>query len=217
MAIFLKLIPVSTLTPVPEIFHTTVRLKILFRLLTVFHLPRLVAMVQKEMADRLLASAGTPEYGALTVSLSHYCTMRRAFNVGPDSFYPRPEVVSTSSSVRPAGTAARLIRKQNRIFHALVKGAFWGRRKTLYRSLSDAPELGFSPAQVSMLLEQCSIDPKRRGETLTVDEYEQLAAAAVCCRVGRLMTRIAGCSEVSFRKTGSDFTGTCRRIACVNI
>jgi len=128
---------------------------------------RMGFMVQAELADRLLARPGTPEYGTLSVYARLWARAERALELSPEEFSPRPKVRSTFVVLEPAPggpppEAAAALR-------ALVRAAFQQRRKTLRRALA-APF-----PQASEALARTGIDPQRRGETLDEHEFAALA------------------------------------------
>ena len=133
----------------------------------------LVLMLQKEVGDRLTAPAACKEYGALTVLLRLHFDIRREFIVKPGSFRPVPKVDSAVLSFTPLA-APRVEVGDEGLFRRLVKGAFNQRRKTLLNSLRSA---GFDDGDgaLSAALSSCGIDPVRRGETLSLDEFGALS------------------------------------------
>ncbi|WP_198419767.1 16S rRNA (adenine(1518)-N(6)/adenine(1519)-N(6))-dimethyltransferase RsmA [Geomonas edaphica] len=135
----------------------------------------LVLMLQKEVGDRLTAPPGCKEYGALTVLLRLHFDIRREFIVKPGSFRPIPKVDSAVLSFTPLA-APRVEVGDEELFRRVVKGAFIQRRKTLLNSLRSA---GFDEADgaLTAALAVCSIDGKRRGETLTLEEFAALSRA----------------------------------------
>lgn len=137
---------------------------------------RIVLMVQKEVADRMSAAPGTPEYGSLTLFVHLFADIRRAAHVSRHAFVPSPDV--DSAIIRLDVLAApRYPDVDPDRYTPIVRAAFQQRRKTLLNALSSAA-LGWSRAQAQSLLEACAIDPVRRGETLTPDEFACLARAA---------------------------------------
>jgi 16S rRNA (adenine1518-N6/adenine1519-N6)-dimethyltransferase len=133
-----------------------------------------VAMIQKDVADRLVAKPSTPAYGSLSVAVQYMMRVERAFTLGPNAFYPRPKVQST---------VVRLVRRQTPLapvldlarFRQVVRGAFAYRRKTLANSLTLA--LGVRRADVAHCLESIGIDPEIRGEQLSIADFARLADA----------------------------------------
>jgi 16S rRNA (adenine1518-N6/adenine1519-N6)-dimethyltransferase len=136
---------------------------------------RAVLMFQKEVADRLTASPGGRTYGALTVLVGVHARTRRILRVDRNAFRPRPQVGSavveldfgSPHPARPGDEAW---------FRRVVRGAFGQRRKTLQNALAAfVPELGREG--VGRALDRCGIDPRRRAETLGVEDYTRLAEA----------------------------------------
>jgi 16S rRNA (adenine1518-N6/adenine1519-N6)-dimethyltransferase len=145
---------------------------LMFHLLESFPaVERAVVMVQKEVGTRFTASPGTKEYGVLTVLLGIFSCVRTLFTVGPRQFYPPPKVDSMVLRIDfaqspPACPAFPFLRK-------LVSKAFQQRRKTLGNSLSGV--FGLAPEAVRIACAEAAIDPKRRAETLSVQEFMALA------------------------------------------
>jgi len=139
------------------------------------HFSGLVLMVQKEVADRIASTPGTKDYGTLSVWCQVYGRVTEKISVSPEAFFPRPKVRSTVLKIelydQPliAGTAMENLR-------GLVRAAFGQRRKTLSNSL--AGWLQLPRVDIDQILFSCEIDPKRRGETLSVDEFVKLAGRA---------------------------------------
>ena len=134
---------------------------------------RLVLMLQREVGERLLAGPGGKEYGILSVLFPMYFTVRREFLVRPGAFFPAPKVESMVLSFEPL-PAPLFTLVDEQIFRRLVRAAFGQRRKTLWNCLKGA---GFAPTDQALqeVLSVCGIDPGRRGETLTPEEYARLA------------------------------------------
>lgn len=147
----------------------------------------LVLMLQKEVADRMLAKPGSKEYGALSVWCQIHGRVTGKLPVSPEAFFPRPKVRSTVLKIElfsePRIAPADFPALQN-----LLRAAFGQRRKTLGNAL--AAYFGQSRGQIESWLRSESIDPARRGETLTVDEFITLAGASRRCA---LFFAEAGC------------------------
>lgn len=129
-------------------------------------------MMQKEVADRIKASAGSKTYGALSVAVGFYCTVEHIANAPKEVFVPRPKVDSTVirldiRSERPVDLI------DEKIFFDTVKNGFGQRRKTLLNSLTGVR--GLPKDQISDVLEAAGIDPKRRAETLDLEEFARVA------------------------------------------
>lgn len=137
-----------------------------------FGLDLLVLMMQSEVADRLAATPGTKEYGALTIAAQYYAKIEKLFNVSPECFYPRPSVVSSVVRMEMLKKPPlSLIDKD--IFFKIVRSAFGQRRKTLLNALTSS--LKQDRAGITYLLESSGIDPRRRGETLSSLEFANLS------------------------------------------
>ena len=131
---------------------------------------RVVFMVQEEVAERLVASPGTKEYGALTVFVRAAFDVTRLFKVSRGSFHPPPEITSSIVRLVPVRPARAL---ETDSFRALVRGAFGMRRKTLRNAWG-----GVAPAEtIARAAAAASVSLDARGETLSVDSYARAAAA----------------------------------------
>ena len=129
---------------------------------------RLVAMVQKEVAERMVAKPGGKDYGALSVSIQYYTEPEITFIVPPASFIPAPNVdsaviVCKRRSVPPVEVC------DEKLFFKVVKAAL--RRKMLSNALKN---MGITSVQAAAWLQRAGIDPKRRGETLSLADFASL-------------------------------------------
>ena len=148
--------------------------QVLFKLLDVrSRLSRMVLMLQKEVGDRLVALPGTEDYGIITILLGLWFDIRREFIVSPGCFRPRPGVDSVVVSFVPlAKPRVRVADEQ--IFRNVVKSAFAMRRKTLANCLKKA-SFGSGAPEMASVFESCGIDGRRRGETLSMEEFASLS------------------------------------------
>ncbi|MEE0777237.1 MAG: 16S rRNA (adenine(1518)-N(6)/adenine(1519)-N(6))-dimethyltransferase RsmA [Bacillota bacterium] len=135
----------------------------------------MVLMVQKEVAQRIAASAATKDYGVLTLMVQYDADSEVILNVPAASFHPRPAVDSAVIRLTKRDAPPFPVTDRNK-FQSLVKAGFGQRRKTLNNALANGG-LGLSKEQIARLLTECEIDGKRRGETLTFEEYACLANA----------------------------------------
>jgi 16S rRNA (adenine1518-N6/adenine1519-N6)-dimethyltransferase len=133
---------------------------------------RAVLMLQREVAERLAAPPGTKRYGPVTVFVRLEAEVRSEFRVSPGAFYPRPEVDSVVLTVTPRAYPGTTGAERARAL-ALSKAAMGTRRKTLQNALAHG--MGVSPSGAATRLRAAGIDPRRRGETLTVEELLALA------------------------------------------
>ena len=134
---------------------------------------RLVVMVQKEVALRMVAQPGTKDYGALSVAVQYYTEPDIVLDVPPKSFLPAPAV--TSSVIRcvlrdkpPVDVI------DEKLFFRVVKAGFAQRRKTFANTMKTT---GLSKDRIEELLEKANIDGQRRGETFTLQEFADIANA----------------------------------------
>ncbi len=135
----------------------------------------ITVMIQKEVAQRLVADVGNKDYGVLSVMAQYYADINIMMDVPPTVFMPRPKV--TSSVIRLDKKIKSSINKlpQNeKIFFKTVRSAFMKRRKTLRNSLSTGI-LNISKEQVAIALSNANIDGIRRAETLSIDEFIDLS------------------------------------------
>jgi 16S rRNA (adenine1518-N6/adenine1519-N6)-dimethyltransferase len=134
------------------------------------HVARAIVMVQREVRDRLVASADSAEYGALTLFTTQVFSVETVIQVPRTAFHPPPKVTSSVVRLtpRPAPRAPR-----SAAFDDVVHAAFQARRKTLRNALTQ--KLG--PSVSDRILEAAAIDGKRRGETLSLEEFARLASA----------------------------------------
>lgn len=135
-------------------------------------LRRAVVMVQREVAERLVAAPGSKAYGALTVAVRLRAQVDLAFRVGRERFWPRPEVESAVVVITPVDRSWPL--PADRI-EPVVRAVFRARRKTLRNAL--ATGLGLPRPQAERALAGAGIDGERRPETLSPEEFARLAAA----------------------------------------
>lgn len=127
-----------------------------------------VLMVQREVRDRLVASASTKEYGALTVFVRAAFDVETLFRLRPGAFYPAPRVDSAVVRLRPRPTP---IVEETESFRRVVRASFQMRRKTLKNALRGLGD----PGRSERALKSAKIDPARRGETLSIEEFAALA------------------------------------------
>ena len=163
--------PVKLIANLPYYITTPIVMKFLEEDIPVTDI---VVMVQKEVADRMNAQPNSKDYGALSVAVQYYCDTEIVAKAPRHMFMPQPNVDSTV-----IGLHVREEKKYNvdneDIFFKTVKASFGQRRKTLLNSLGG---LGFlSKDQIKIALQEANIDEKRRGETLSIEEFASLSKA----------------------------------------
>jgi 16S rRNA (adenine1518-N6/adenine1519-N6)-dimethyltransferase len=135
---------------------------------------RIVVMIQREMADRIVAKPGNKTYGALGVMVQTYAEVSTVCKVTAGSFVPPPKVESTVLKLVPfADGKARVETGEPKHYSDVVHAAFGQRRKTLRNALRAM----FGDEGVDAALVSTGIDGNRRGETLDLDEFAALARA----------------------------------------
>ena len=150
---------------------------ILFRLIDIFDsgipLADATLMLQREVADRLMAKPSTKEYGVLSILVGLSADVDRLLNLPPGAFRPPPKVQSSLVRVRFHAPTPKPANRQ--VFVQLVQAVFTRRRKTLENAL-----LAFAPGdreRIASALGRAGIDPKRRPETLELTEFVRLSDA----------------------------------------
>jgi len=131
-----------------------------------------VLMVQREVADRLLAIPGTKDYGLLTVMVNRMAEVEMITRVSRNCFYPSPEVDSAVIRLTPRSQLPVVVEKEE-VFVELIRAAFQARRKTMLNVLVNR-HLADRDRALEILL-SLGIDPKRRGETLSIEEFARIA------------------------------------------
>jgi 16S rRNA (adenine1518-N6/adenine1519-N6)-dimethyltransferase len=132
-------------------------------------------MVQREVADRLLARPGSRDYGVLGILIGQRATVERVLELPPGAFRPPPKVHSAVLRLRFHEPAPRPLNQAR--FETLTRAVFTRRRKTLANALLASP--GTERLDIRSLLAECTLDPSRRPETLTLSELVRLADAHV--------------------------------------
>jgi 16S rRNA (adenine1518-N6/adenine1519-N6)-dimethyltransferase len=137
---------------------------------------RMVIMVQEEVGVRMVAAVGTAEYSRLTIAANLYAEVDIVHKVPRTCFTPRPKVDSCIVRLRNR-REPRYPGLETRFLLGLVGLAFTMRRKTLRNSVAKTPALGLAPATILEAFEEAGIDPGRRPQTVSLDEFAALARA----------------------------------------
>ncbi|KPU43088.1 ribosomal RNA small subunit methyltransferase A [Oxobacter pfennigii] len=131
----------------------------------------IVVMVQKEVAERMAAQPGGKDYGALSLLVQYYSKPRIVAKVPPHCFMPRPKVdsvvIKLEINKRPPVEVEDL-----ELFFSIIRDSFNQRRKTLSNSLKS---LKLSKEELNTAFEKSGIDPIRRGETLSIEEFARVS------------------------------------------
>lgn len=140
------------------------------------HVPieKITVMVQKEVADRMQASPGSKDYGALSLAVQYYALPEIAANVPPNCFMPRPSVGSaviclTRHKEPPVEVA------DEKLMFSIIRASFNQRRKTLANGLHNAPDLCFSKEVIQESILALGVPVNVRGETLSLEQFARLS------------------------------------------
>jgi len=134
----------------------------------------IIFMIQKEVADRIMAKPGTKDYGALSVVVQYYSYPRILFNVSPSSFMPKPKVYSSVIRLRIHKIPpVKVVDKD--MFFKIIKASFGQRRKTLLNALFNANLFSFNKEKIKSILKETGIEESVRGETLSISQFAQLS------------------------------------------
>ena len=137
----------------------------------------ITVMVQKEVAKRICAKAGSSDYSAFSIYVQYYANAKILFDVPAGCFVPQPKVDSAVIRLNPLNTPSVSV-KNEKLFFAIVRAAFNQRRKTLVNAISPAFGGKLEKADILSLMKTCNLDERIRGEKLTLEEYAALADAA---------------------------------------
>lgn len=161
--------PVKVVANLPYYITTPIIMRFLEEEINV---DSIVVMVQKEVADRLQACPNTKAYGSLSVAVQYFCETDIVTIVPKHVFIPPPKIDSAVIRLKKMKQPAVKV-SDKALFTKVVKASFAKRRKTLLNTLSYG-NLGFSKEELKEILESAGIDPKRRGESLSIDEFALL-------------------------------------------
>lgn len=129
----------------------------------------ITVMVQKEVADRLVAIPGEKETGAITYTIAYYTNAKKVVNVENTSFIPAPEVNSAVIKLDVLNKPKIEVKNEGKLFK-LIKTAFSQKRKTLLNALTNSNLYG-TKEEIEEVLKSLNIDLKIRGEKLSLEEY----------------------------------------------
>ncbi len=161
--------PVKLIANLPYYITTPIIMRFLEENINVTDM---VVMVQKEVAERMNANPGGKDFGALSVAVQYYCDTEIISKVPRHLFVPQPNVDSIVIALRVRPERKYKVNNED-LFFKIVKASFGQRRKTLLNSLSSMGIL--DKKDISQILFDAGIDEKRRGETLSLDEFSKLA------------------------------------------
>lgn len=169
---------ISVVANLPYYITTPIIMKLLEEQLPLDHI---VVMIQKEVAERLTASPGSKQYGSLTVAIRYYTEPEIVMTIPKTVFIPQPNVESAVIRLKKRDEPPVKV-DDEALFFALVQGSFAQRRKTLVNNLLNAnlfdgqeDSKESKKTRIQSLLETVHIEPTRRAETLSIDEFAMLS------------------------------------------
>lgn len=172
--VFTKRLPLKVVANLPYYVITPILMHLIESDLEI---EQLVVMVQKEVAERISAKPGSKAYSSLSVAVQCFMEAHVAFTVPKTVFIPQPKVDSAILSLMRRETPVVSVTNEKVLFH-LIKAVFAMRRKTLWNNLLHAyGKDQKTQGKLSKALDSSKIDPKRRGETLTIQEFVTLSNA----------------------------------------
>ena len=136
-----------------------------------YNFKSLTIMIQKEVAERMNAEPGNKDYGALSLLVQYYCNTSIVRRVPPNCFIPRPKV--DSIVIRLDKLDSPRVKVDNeKLFFDIIRNSFNMRRKTLWNGVKS---IGPAKEKLEEAFEKAGVDPKRRGETLSIEEFATLS------------------------------------------
>ncbi|BCJ87428.1 16S rRNA (adenine(1518)-N(6)/adenine(1519)-N(6))-dimethyltransferase RsmA [Effusibacillus dendaii] len=162
---------VSVVANLPYYVTTPILMKLLEERIP---LHAIVVMVQKEVAERMAAAPGGKEYGALTIAVQYYSEPHIVCRVPRTAFMPQPNVESIVIQLKLRKKPAVDVISEA-LFFQVVKASFAQRRKTILNNLQNNFPVSGGRETVLHVLREADIDPMRRGETLSLQEFARLS------------------------------------------
>ena len=136
----------------------------------------ITVMIQKEVARRICAQAGTSDYSAFSIYVQYYAEPKILFDVPPECFVPQPGVFSSVITMRTR-TDRMLEASDEKVFFRLVRAAFGQRRKTLVNTLHAMGGGLVEKAAIVEIVQKSGFDERVRGEMLSLNDFARLTIA----------------------------------------
>jgi len=168
-----KNMQVKVVANLPYYITTPIVMKLLEDRLNIHSM---VIMVQKEVADRMVAKPGGKNYGALSVAVQYFTQPRIVTVVQPHSFIPQPKVSSAVIKLDLLDQPLVKVENEERFFK-VVKAAFGQRRKTLVNAITNSKDFKITKEELKEILIRLSINENQRGETLSIMQFAALSDA----------------------------------------
>lgn len=168
---------VHVVANLPYYITTPILMKLLMDRLPI---DSITVMIQKEVADRMAAQPNTKSYGSLSIAVQYYTEAQVVMNVPKTVFMPQPNVDSSVLHLKMRPQPPVLLDDED-FFFDVVKATFGQRRKTLMNNLARHFKGKMNKEELQKHLDQIGIDPKRRGESLSMQEFADLANVLYKC------------------------------------
>jgi len=162
---------VSVVANLPYYITTPIIMKLLEEKLP---LENIVVMIQKEVAERMSAKPGGKDYGSLSIAVQYYCEPEIVTIVPHTVFIPQPNVDSAVIKLKVRSAPPVTVTDES-FFFEVVQASFVQRRKTIYNNLASRFFTKETKSQLEAILHEAGIEPSRRGETLSIEEYARLS------------------------------------------
>lgn len=162
--------PVKVIANLPYYITTP----IIMKLLEEKQIDSIVVMIQREVARRLAARAGSKDFGAITLAVDYRAVAEPVRDVPPEAFMPAPKVWSSVIRLALRDKPPVTVNDEKHFFD-LIKGAFSQRRKTFVNSVGSYPALNTSKEEVKAILETLAISETVRGEALDIEAYAKIS------------------------------------------
>ncbi len=166
-----KTLTVKVVANLPYYITTPIIMKLLEDKLGI---KKMVFMVQKEVADRMVAKPGKKDYGALSVAVQYHSSPKKMFDVPPICFIPQPKVDSTVIVLDVYDVPPYDIKNVD-LFFRIIKASFAQRRKTLVNALFNSGYFIETKEQIVQMLVNMGIGENQRGETLSILQFAELS------------------------------------------
>lgn len=163
--------PFNVIANLPYYITTPIVMKLLEENLPV---KSMTLMVQKEVAERMCATCGGKEYGALSVAVQYYAEPSVICKAEPHCFIPQPKVASSVVHLKVGEKPSVNVNDEKKFF-AIVKSAFGQRRKTLVNALSKSPHINVEKDTVINALAEIGLSESIRGEKLSIEQFAALS------------------------------------------
>lgn len=163
--------PFKVIANLPYYITTPIVMKLLE---TDVNIKSIVIMIQKEVAERLIASPGTKDFGAISLSVNYYADAEIVRIVPPEAFVPAPKVHSAVLKLTVLGNPRVSVSDEKYLFR-LIKAAFSKRRKTFLNSISGESGIEITKEEAKDIITELGFSDNLRGETLSLGEFAQIS------------------------------------------